>query len=106
MKLTELVFLNDVMEKLAVGALGHATELAGLGILAKPSIDKIRGKEVDERKAAKYETAGLGVLALPSAVELAHKAVTKMKKATVNPAALRGRAAVLSGQLAKATTPH
>lgn len=106
MRLTELVFLN----KVAAFTLGHAAELAGLGILAKPSIDRLRGKEVDERKAAKYETAGLGVLALPSAAAIAHGAVKKMrgmrKVGVANPAALRGRAGVLSNQLARAATPH
>lgn len=53
----------------SIGA--HAAELAGLGILAKPSIDEMRGKHVDERKKAKMEVAGLGVLAAPSAHELA-----------------------------------
>lgn len=45
---------------------GHAAEIAGLGILAKPSIDEMRGKEVAPKKKARTELAGLGVLAAPS----------------------------------------
>lgn len=62
------------------GPISHGLDLAGLGILAKPGIDRLRGKHVDERKAAKTETAGLGVLALPSAVSLAHHAIKGMRK--------------------------
>jgi hypothetical protein len=56
----------------------HATELAGLGVLAKPSIDRMRGKGVDDRKAAKYEAAGLGILAAPSAIQLGRAAYKKL----------------------------
>lgn len=71
--------LRMMGKKASVGALGHATELAGLGVLAKPSIDRLRGKEVDERKASKYEVAGLGILAAPSAISLAHSAYKHLK---------------------------
>jgi hypothetical protein len=57
----------------------HLTEIAGLGVLAKPSIDRLRGKEVDERKAAKQEIAGLGILAAPSALKLGKSAYNKFK---------------------------
>lgn len=71
MNTVQMSSFSDELYKIATGALGHATEIAGLGILAKPSIDKLRGKKVDERSAAKKEVAGLGVLAAPSAVGLA-----------------------------------
>lgn len=51
-------------------------EIAGLGVLAKPSIDEWRGKKVEEKKKSKYELAGLGMLAAPSAIELAHHIAT------------------------------
>jgi hypothetical protein len=63
----------DDLEKLAgkYGSMAeHATEIAGLGILAKPAIDKLRGKKMSEKKVAKHEIAGLGVLAAPSALKL------------------------------------
>jgi hypothetical protein len=56
---------------------GHLTELAGLGILAKPSIDELRGKKVDEKKKARTEVAGLGVLAAPSAYSLGKHLLTR-----------------------------
>ncbi len=52
------------------GMLGHATELAGLGILARPSIQKLRGKQVSHANEAKHELLGLGTLAAPSAYHL------------------------------------
>ena len=51
----------------------HLAELAGLGILAKPSYDELKGRHVDEKKKAKWELAGLGTLAAPSAHGLAKK---------------------------------
>ena len=59
--------------------LTHGAELAGLGVLAVPSaqkLRKIRAAETppEERRAAKYELAGLGVLAAPSAIHLGHSA--------------------------------
>jgi len=54
-------------------ALGHAAELAGLGVLARPSIQKLRGKPVSEKSERVHELAGLGILAAPSAVELGRK---------------------------------
>ncbi len=63
----------------ALANMGHGVELAGLGVLAKPSIDRLRGKKVDEHKAAKQEIAGLGILAAPSAIHLAHSAYKYMK---------------------------
>lgn len=50
----------------------HGTELAGLGVLAKPSVDELRNPQTNphEKKKAKYELAGLGMLAAPSAAHL------------------------------------
>lgn len=50
---------------LSMGA-SHPIETAGLGILAAPSIQTLRGKEQSEKTKAKYELAGLGTLAAPS----------------------------------------
>lgn len=44
----------------------HAAELAGLGALAIPSIQRLRGKPMDENKSSKYELGGLATLAAPS----------------------------------------
>lgn len=112
MNILSLYGFFDELEKTATGAFGHGVELAGLGVLAKPSIDRLRKKEVDEHKAAKHEVAGLGILAAPSALHLAHSAYKKMrgipKVASIpNPAALRGRAGVLTKNITKsvATAP-
>ena len=51
-------------------ALSHAVELGGLGLLARPSIAKARGKPMSQKSEAHNEMAGLGVLAAPSAVSL------------------------------------
>jgi len=42
-----------------------AAELGGLGVLAVPSIQKLRGHPMDEDTAAKMEILGLGTLAAP-----------------------------------------
>jgi hypothetical protein len=62
--------ISKMFPKLASGALGHAVELGGLGILARPSIQKIRGKPMTESSTAKHELLGLGTLAAPSAYHL------------------------------------
>lgn len=53
-----------------VGKLEHAIEAGGLAALAIPSIQKLRNKPVDERKAAKIEVGGLAGLAAPSIYHL------------------------------------
>lgn len=50
--------------------LGHTAEVAGLGVLATPAIQKLRGKPMSGGASAKTELAGLGILAAPSAVAL------------------------------------
>lgn len=57
----------------------HAAELAGLGILAVPSIQHLRGKEMSEGAKAKTEIGGLGVLAAPSAVAAGKAGLGKLK---------------------------
>lgn len=44
---------------------GAAAELAGLGMLAVPSIQSLRGKPMEEHTKDKFELAGLGTLAAP-----------------------------------------
>ena len=54
-----------------VGSVGaHAAELAGLGMLAAPTIQKMRGKPMSEKNKDRAELGGLGVLAAPSALAL------------------------------------
>lgn len=54
-----------------VGSVGaHAAELAGLGMLAAPTIQKMRGKPMSEKNKDRAELGGLGVLAAPSALSL------------------------------------
>lgn len=57
--------------------ISHGAEVAGLGILAKPSIDELRGKKVNEKSKARTEVAGLGVLAAPSAYNLGKHLLTR-----------------------------
>lgn len=47
-------------------AFAHAAELGGLGVLAAPSVQKLRGKPMGEKAEHKTELAGLGILAAPS----------------------------------------
>jgi hypothetical protein len=53
-----------------------AAELSGLGMLAVPSIQELRGKEQNEKSKAKWEVAGLGTLAAPYVHEMAKKRST------------------------------
>jgi hypothetical protein len=62
----------------------HAIELAGLGILARPSVQELRGKQMSEHSKHMHEIGGLGVLAAPSAYELGKAGLGKLR-------ALRGR---------------
>lgn len=47
---------------------GAASEIAGLGMLAVPSVQHLRGKDMSENSKSKWELAGLGTLAAPYAV--------------------------------------
>ena len=57
----------------------HAAEIAGLGLLAVPSIQHLRGKPMSEDTAHKIELGGLGVLAAPSLANLGGEALEYMK---------------------------
>ena len=67
--------LTTLLQKTASESnFGHVAELAGLGILAAPSIQHLRKKPMSERKSHLVNAAGLAVLAAPSLLELAkHK---------------------------------
>lgn len=60
-------------------AAGAVAELAGLGMLAVPSVQHLRGKPLKEDTAHKLELAGLGTLAAPYAVSAAKGAYHKAK---------------------------
>ena len=64
---------KDELEKLSWHA---GAEIAGLGILAAPTIQKMRGKPMSERGTHAAEIAGLGTLAVPAAHSI-YKAVKK-----------------------------
>lgn len=56
----------------------HAVELAGLGLLAAPSVKALAtGKKMKDSTSHKFELAGLGTLAAPSAIALGKKALGK-----------------------------
>lgn len=55
----------------------HAAELAGLGILAAPSVASMAGKPLSEKKKDLAEVAGLGVLAVPSALHFGKKLIRR-----------------------------
>ncbi len=59
--------------------LSHGAELAGLGVLAAPSIGELRHPTADprEKRKAKAEVAGLGILAAPSAMSLGKHLITR-----------------------------
>lgn len=59
--------------KLADGVGRHLSELAGLGVLAAPSVQELRHKPMKESTKAGLEVAGLGTLAAPYAHDLAMK---------------------------------
>ena len=59
----------------------HVAEIAGLGLLAVPSIKHLRGKPLSEDTAHKFELGGLGVLAAPSLANLGGEALKYMKGA-------------------------
>lgn len=72
-------------------AWAHAAELGGLGILAAPSVQHLRGKEMSEKNKSRAELGGLGVLAAPTAAVVAKKGLDmlrKVKRASVKRAAL------------------
>lgn len=69
------------MEKNASVA-SHAIEVTGLGVLARPSIRHLQGKEQSERSGHAHEVAGLGMLAAPSALHLGSAGLKKVSPTT------------------------
>ena len=68
-------FFEGFEKKAGLGA--HTAEIAGLGLLAVPSIQALRKKPVGEKKTHQYELAGLGTLAAPSAYYLGKRMLRK-----------------------------
>lgn len=64
---------KDELEKIAWHS---GAEIAGLGILAAPTIQKMRGKPMSENATHAAEIGGLGTLAVPAAHSI-YKAVKK-----------------------------
>lgn len=64
----------------------HAAELAGLGVLARPSLNHLRGKEMTERQKGVHEVAGLGILAAPSAYGLGKSLLSRVRPAAAGAA--------------------
>lgn len=64
-------------------------ELAGLGVLAAPSVGTLMDRKADkkEKSHAKFETAGLGILAAHPAYEIGQKALGLGKKVLTKKAA-------------------
>lgn len=54
-----------------------AAELAGLGTLAAPSIQAMRGKPMSEKAKNRAEVAGLGILAAPTIAGMAKKVLKR-----------------------------
>lgn len=69
-----LTAFRDELEKLAYHSV---VDIAGLGILAAPTVQKMRGKEMSEKGTHAAELGGLGVLAGSSA----HKIYSGMRDA-------------------------
>lgn len=69
-------------EELAkLSSVGHAAvDIAGLGILARPTVQKMRGKEVSEKSEHLHEIGGLGTLAAGVAHEHRHEFADAAKK--------------------------
>lgn len=71
MKVATYVGFKDELAKIAAGGLGgHAAELAGLGILAAPSVSHMMGKNWSEKNKSRAEVGGLATLAAPSAIAI------------------------------------
>lgn len=64
-------FWTGFEKKAGIGT--HVAELAGLGTLAAPSIQGMRGKPMSDKNTRRAEVAGLGILAAPSAYEIGKK---------------------------------
>lgn len=82
-------------------AAAHAIELAGLGMLAKPSVDEYRDQPMSHKSKAIWELLGLGTLAAPSAYTLAKAVLPKLaaeKTAIISEAIIAGSMAHPKGR--------
>lgn len=61
MHLATMLSFQDELEKIA-GLGAGALDLAGLGMLAAPTVQKMRGKPMSDKNSHRTELAGLGVL--------------------------------------------
>lgn len=50
-----------------------ASSIAGLGVLAAPSVSHLAGHDMDEKTKSKLELGGLGLIAAPEAHQLYRK---------------------------------
>ena len=79
MNIITIQAFRDELEKVA--SAGHAlVDIAGLGILARPTIQKMQGKEVSKRSEHAHELAGLGTLAAGVAHEHRHEFADMARK--------------------------
>lgn len=70
---------KKLTKKKQASAADHALDVAGLGALAIPTIQKMRGKPMSEKNTHRAEIGGLGVLAAHPTYELAKKGLSKLK---------------------------
>lgn len=68
MHIATMLALQSELEKIA-GLGAGALDLAGLGMLAAPTIQKMRGKPMQEKNKDRAELGGLGVLGASVAAE-------------------------------------
>jgi hypothetical protein len=72
-------FFDEMMKISNESPLRMANEIAGLGVLAAPSVQELRGKKVDEHTKHIAELTGLGMLAAPYAYDLGALGVNKLQ---------------------------
>ena len=93
-----LLSFQDELEKIASLSAG-ALDMGGLGLLAAPTIQKMRGKPMSEKNKDRAELGGLGVLGASVAAEHA-----PALKAGLKAGALKARAGV--GKVLKLMPKH
>jgi hypothetical protein len=70
----------DELEKISnESPLRMANELAGLGVLAVPSLQHLRGKPMSDHHSHMMEIGGLGMLAAPYVHDLGAKAISGLR---------------------------
>lgn len=90
--------LYDELEKISSIA-EQAMDLGGLGALALPTIQKMRGKPMSEKNTQRAELGGLGILAAHPAYELGKKGLSKLKGLTGKMPKHAGMAAPMSAMM-------